>query len=474
MHGDLRKVHSVDTDQKGRENPPLMHSVSIVVELATMEQPPSVAQAGRAPEVANQPRVDNDDDDDDSESMSTDLARKVVLVDEADKILRSRAQSAEPRFDFDSNGARPPTGKPPVPPRLAEQRQRQHRQSLACMGATCGGSSSSGELAERGELSKLGMRRFTHHQVGPGAVGAPSDASPLADSSGAVANRAPQTLNSVESPSSLFLASLQKQPPVSLVKTWQQRRQSLQISLLTGSSTPNKSLTEEEFRGEREFNEQVRNSKSPEIPNQALVQQQQQQQLNLRRPTKSPEVHSESRCKSATTEERSASTCGNSPRPHGIVKTCHHQADRPSSGQRRRVSFSSIDPVLAYQGNLVKSRASFAFFPEPDRQQRPTTIAPPAGKATSELTDTARIQFGPGQQHKRHSIATSASRPSRGQVKELIQEQHGRRCSAATWRVPNQTSTRSMPNDKPELAEADQRSASSHSKSQEFSSPGEC
>lgn len=455
----------MDVDPKARENPPLIHSVSIVVELAAMEQP----QARQEPEAAHQPEVD--DDDEDSESVSTDLARKVVLVDEADKILRSRAQSAEPRFDLDTGGARIPTGKPPVPLRLAEH-QCQQRQSQAGLTTTCGGSSSSGELAERGELSKLGMRRFTHHQVNFSPFATHSDA-PLA--AGAVADQVRRLADSSGAEGNLFSASSHKQQAGSLVKSWQQRRQSLQISLLTGSSSPSKSLTEEEFRGEREFNEQVRNSRSPEIAGLALAQQ--QPPLRLRGPSDGPEVLGNFRCKSATTSEDATWT----PKPHSIVKSCQQQQDRPSSssGQRRRVSFSSIDPVLVSRGNLAKSRASFAFFPEPARQASgalsdSNQAGKPAGAPASKLETQT------GQLHKRHSNATSASRPSRGQVKELVQEQQGRRCSAATWRAPNQA--RSMASREQDTGSAGHRCEQAATgasqrvacKSQEFSSSGEC
>lgn len=257
---------------------------------------------------------DEDEEDDGSECLASELSRKIVLVDEADRILRIRAQSAEPS-PLTATPACLASARPPSPSKVVRDFGRgasigsmSIRGSHHTRGGATGSSSSSsamtmttgcrcctrrsiggssGELAERGELRKLGMRRNTHHQLGSAqlsdlAARRTQSRRPLSQTLSSTTTTATAMGTGAAASRQLMGISAQSNltgPPGALLRNLPaHRRQSLQISLLSGGScSPCKFLNEEEVRGEREFNEQLRSLKSPD----SFYQQQKQQQLQL-------------------------------------------------------------------------------------------------------------------------------------------------------------------------------------------------
>lgn len=411
----------------------LMHSVSIVVELANEaktgrddetgesdaklgegrpanEEPcESSGPTGEAPR--NTDDDEEDEDDDDGECLSSDLARRVVIVDEADKIFRGRAQSAEPRV-FEQRpdtptlaGAHPRSeSAQPLAPDQQQQLSRKTRHSLACPlapalapgGHTLGLGAGGGELAERGALIKLGMRRNTHHHVNfnPAALvmaQPPAGPSALAPASGASAQQthpssksgaggaptkcANQVDQQQQQPRQWSLASVGHSQggaagathwPFAANQHHQHRRQSLQIGRLTGACQSSRSLTEDELRGEREFNEQVRSAKSPEgfhlssafsanvytnslasrpeLATRSAANLSRQQSDNQQRCqwTSGGELSSSP----ATDKYLATSKAGQQERAGSRGSSGGAGAPLPILHGQRRVSFSSIDPIV--------------------------------------------------------------------------------------------------------------------------------
>lgn len=389
---------------------PLAHSVSIVVEpaqvggsekrsgadwLSSLAEPPPPPECGRAdaPEVSvnKGPEEEAEDEEADEEvdedaCLSSDLARRVVLVDEADRIfIRNRTQSAEPsdlsaccrNFSSGSSERRSESTSPPALPRFelscAELRSAQRKcrthslgpsscvaAAAAAAAAAAGGhgDGSSGELAERGELSKLGMRRNTHHHVNF------AGAAPLAMRPNATANRSPTRFP-------FHLGSSRGNNNNHNLETQQafhkqHRRQSLQISLLTGGHyccrDTSRSLTEEELRGEREFNEQVRSAaKSPEFSS----RQQQQQQRHYFSGQKQLRPVDFGQASLASTRHQSTSSLvfssdfsSDGSRASLLAEQATREQPRvklAGSQRSRRVSFGSIDPIVLAQSEQPPS-----------------------------------------------------------------------------------------------------------------------
>lgn len=573
-----------------RPTAPLMHSVSIVVELAresigghddddTRQAFGSTTRVGDQCETpkasptsvgrkiddvresdesveaaAANNQEDEDDDDDDCEGLSSDLARKVVIVDEADKILHTRAASAESaaaaanhccccccsggqisgagattagRAQQQSAGTAAADGAAPrgptrsattcsgeqstgserstnqLPPRLPERAlaglrsstierdcsgEWRHRfasvgQRMASLaGETCRSEARSSEktdekpppppgVAEHGELTKLSMRRYTHHSLNLAGGGghfainhsisgsprlAPRDqiSSTAQLGDGAAAGREGEISTATTGGSAaLALArsntihQQQQQQPGSptaaATRDWSQRRQSLQISLLSHyhhhhhhhhhhqhyqhqqqpkntchccSSAPGKSLTEEEFRGEREFNEQLRQAKSPEAAA-ALYSHRNKSGVASGyfapsspsppppplQPDNSPNTGGR-RCHSVAESEAAITTAsgneraddshsrtgrGQSNNNNNYTEEEENQTERRTRARsQRRVSFGSIDPIPRsfLSSDLHKKRASFAALPaqtiaavdyhHQQQQRRPRRLEP--------------------------------------------------------------------------------------------------
>ena len=423
-----------------------MHSVSIVVELAA-------AAAASAPPATCPPQAEMEETapeteaDEEAEAefegeacLSSELARRVVLVDEADRILlRDRAQSAEPgalsaccrKLAAGATESSPGRGSSSSsPPAQALQSDA----SLEPMSPSSGG-----ELAERGEISQLSMRRNTHHNVAPtsGANFSTSGsnfsrASPLAmrpssatksqagskllfqfhrqqqqhqvSASSTAASNSPNSAHclsssSSSSPSSSTTQLTSSPQPQTIARSpsgrpklsplplcgpnelelarfeasrasqTKHRRQSLQVSLLAGGHyyccrDSSRSLTEEELRGEREFNKQVRSAaRSPEVftkPTQTPPARQPKQQVVAGEQVAAFVGHLSRR----TSPQPALSPLATEPGASSHLQQQQQQQQQqflgfPSNQRARRVSFGSIDTIKPQQAQ--------------DQHQRPLT-----------------------------------------------------------------------------------------------------
>jgi len=448
----LKRVQSVDyaalSQQRAASSTtsrnPLMHSISIVVELARepprdgLEEEESEADTCSS-QISEKKSIEQEDEqlgelrktklalmgstesyaeegdneeeeeeeDDDRDCLSSDLARKVVIVDEADKILRTRASSTEPQKDMADGPTKElfTSGrgqKPAIPPRppnmrsstMIEDRGRKNwppsefdlNHDHGANSATCGGEGSlSGNSMSKcaslggsahGEFGpeRLGMRRNTHHSVnldrqaasGASALGAcvrPMRAKQKQHTRSGSAQLDPQAMVCLAALKGDSGNSVQVETIGNAIETtptklgspinrnWSQRRQSLQFSLLAGRS-PSRSLREEELRGEREFNEQVRGSKASDL----------QATYNLQRRCQSAAPDNGAEATFEPHSELDGELClsGGVRKQQSIVKAKQLQQQQQLPSSRRRVSFGSIDPILTNY-NRTNSKASFAF-----------------------------------------------------------------------------------------------------------------
>lgn len=561
----LKKIHSVDYAGPQRQleggsagtgttrNPPLMHSVSIVVELAVEKQPTEessdeedlaesidikAAMIGEKKQsdlsssrqtkevegtISTKSKGDNDDYDEEEEEeeddeaascLSSDLARKVVIVDEADKILQFRAQSAEPRIGATSSGeggietlqdvgllslsgtktttttttttectiqkpagstaSRPSTtmrsntiaGRecPSIGAALRDSRKWQRANTQAGpYSSTSGASGSAGELAERGELAKLGMRRYTHHQViyNPAPIGGVRGGVGLASASSSATMGPPRVgaysaqldtdcpqkksvggniqaqsyqrqqqdgdqsmqlwQSSASSPTSsspLLALSGGLSSPTAVatklasgtgsVKNWPQRRQSLQINLLGScGSGVCKSLTQEELRGEREFNEQVRNAKSPDSSISGALHQQYPSQYQQKLSSFSCSASQVPKCQS-----RAPGLEGT-----GLASTAATNTTKTKSATQKADQSGQADNIGKITPTSFASSSSSSSQETTKTCYRQISDLPPA---SSQLLSGSAITYKPTRQSSTAQIQTGRRRVSFGSIDPII------------------------------------------------------